>query len=161
MHLSFYSTLDRQLPDLVKDRVVLIGTIAPSFKDYHLTSNRTPEQPEIAGVIVHAHMVSQILSAVGDNRPLLTWLPEWKEVILLWGCSLVTGLWFCYFTSSVYRGIAVTTTLLVIPGIGYILFLKGIWLPIVASVLVVVTMAGTIVFWTTFRQRPKRPVPKV
>ncbi|VEP14382.1 conserved membrane hypothetical protein [Hyella patelloides LEGE 07179] len=144
--------LDKQLPNLVKDRIILIGTTAPSFKDYHFTSNRTAEQPEIAGVIVHAHMVSQILSAVRDDRPLLTWLPEWGEVILLWGCSLVTGFWFFYLISSVYRGIAVTTTLLVIPGIGYILFLKGIWLPIAASVLVVVTMAGTIVFWTTFRQ---------
>lgn len=146
-------SLDEQLPNLVKDRIVLIGTTAPSFKDYHPTPNHIAERTEMAGVTIHAHMVSQIVSAVEDNRPLLTWLPEKTEILFVWGCSVAVAFCFWCFRSTVYRGIGVIITLLFIPGIGYILFLEGWWLPIVPGVLVIATTVVTIVSWTTLRHK--------
>ena len=147
--------LSRDLADLVKDRIVLIGTTAPSFKDYHPTSIYTTEelQVEIPGVTIHAHAIGQLLSAVKDNRPLISWLPEWGEILVILGCSLVAGSCFWCFKSSVYRGIALGVIILLIPGIGYVALVSGVWLPIVPELLVVVTTAGVIMARTRFRDR--------
>lgn len=144
---------DRKLRQLIKNRVVLIGTTAPSFKDYHPTPIQTAEQTEMAGVMIHAHTVSQILSAVEDDRPLIIWLPEWAEILVVWGYSLLVGFWFWCFRSSVYRGIALSVIILLISGIGYVAFLSGMWLPIVPELIVVVSTAGAIIARTRLRSR--------
>ncbi|MDJ0595762.1 MAG: CHASE2 domain-containing protein [Pleurocapsa sp. MO_226.B13] len=70
---------DRFDPAWVKGKVVLIGVTATSVPDFHDTP-----WGEIRGLYVHAHVVSQIFSAVEDNRPLLWWLPWWGDA--LWIC---------------------------------------------------------------------------
>ena len=144
---------DRELRNLVKDRIVLIGTTAPSFKDYHPTS--VQKQVEMAGVMIHAHTISQILSAVEDDRPLITWLPEWAEILTVWGCSLTIGFCWC-FKSFVYRGTTLGIMMLLIPGIGYVAFLSGVWLPIVPELLVVITTTGVIMAEKRLRHRKYR-----
>ena len=144
---------ERELSDLVKDRAILIGTIASSFKDYHRAPICTTEKEEIPGVMIHAHMLSQILSAVEDNRPLLTWLSEAGEILLIWSCALVAG-GCCYcFRSSTHQGIAFTITILLIPGIGYVAFLSGLWLPIASCFFAALLGTGTIVLQTKIALR--------
>ncbi|MDJ0636845.1 MAG: CHASE2 domain-containing protein, partial [Xenococcaceae cyanobacterium MO_188.B29] len=53
-------------PNLVKDKIVLIGTTAPSIKDRFDTPYSSNEKTQ-AGIVIHAQMVSQILSLVLDN----------------------------------------------------------------------------------------------
>jgi CHASE2 domain-containing sensor protein len=70
---------DRFLPELVRDRIVLIGTTAPSFNDHNwLTPYSTGNWSvhTMSGLEIQAHMVSQILSAVLDERPLIWWLSK-------------------------------------------------------------------------------------
>ena len=136
---------DRKLHNLVKDRAILIGTTARSFKDHHRASICTREVHEIPGVMIHAHMVSQILSAVKDNRPLLTWLPEWVEIASIFGCTLVASIWCYCLKSSTHQGVAFAITILLIPGIGYVVFLSGLWLPIVPGFLSATVATGAIV----------------
>ncbi len=59
-------------PEWVKDKIVLIGTTAPSAKDLFFTPYSAAEQENLrmAGVLIHAQMVSQILSAVLNQRSL-------------------------------------------------------------------------------------------
>lgn len=147
------SASDRDLQDLVRDRIVLIGTTAPSFKDFHPTPISTVEQTEMPGVMIHAHMVSQILSAVENNRPLITWLSEWTEILPIWGCASIAGFWCWCFGSPTSQGITFTTTILLIPGIGYIVFLSGVWLPIVSSLMAATTTTGIIIFGTKLQHR--------
>jgi len=75
----------------VKDKIVLIGTTAPSGKDLFLTpySAAQTENSKMAGVEVHGQILSQILSAVLDSRPLLGWWPEWAEIpwIVFWAVA--------------------------------------------------------------------------
>ncbi|MDF5732258.1 MAG: CHASE2 domain-containing protein, partial [Rhizonema sp. PD38] len=70
-------------PDAVKNRIILIGVTADSAGD----NSFTPYGNEMPGVIIHAQMVSQILSAVLDGRPLLWGLPFWGEVLWVWSWS--------------------------------------------------------------------------
>ncbi len=67
--------------EAVRDRIVLIGTVDPSFKDYWQTpySRSTAVDEKTYGVFMQAQMVSHLLGAVLDNRPLLKTYPEWSE----------------------------------------------------------------------------------
>ncbi len=125
--------------DLIKNRIVLIGTTADSFNDLRWSTPYTQEKwphSQIAGVIVQAHMVSQILSAVLDNRPLLSVLPKWSEYLWIWSWSLV-GATIALNIQSIRRLIlAAIISMGVLYGICVYVFILGIWAPIVPSMLV-------------------------
>ncbi|MHC5827097.1 MAG: CHASE2 domain-containing protein [Nostoc sp.] len=64
--------------DLLKDKVVIIGVTANTVSDTWSTPYSTAQQDyqEISGVFIQAQMVSQVLSAVLDQRPILWVLPD-------------------------------------------------------------------------------------
>ncbi len=71
-------------PDLVKNRIILIGVTAESINDNYYTPYS--DEQIIRSVFLQAQMVSQILSAALDGRPLLEVLPAWGDAvwILVW-----------------------------------------------------------------------------
>ncbi|MGB3293616.1 MAG: CHASE2 domain-containing protein, partial [Phormidesmis sp.] len=71
-------------PASIRDRIVLIGTTADSFGD-----NWQTPYGQTKGVFMQAQMVSQLISAVLDNRALITVWPDWREVawIVFWGST--------------------------------------------------------------------------
>ncbi len=90
-------SLDRVLngelkPEAVRNRLVLIGVTAKSGNDYWMTpQGKTPFQKQ-AGVFIHAHMMSQIISTVLDKRPIY-WVWELPiEIIWIGGWSLLGGI---------------------------------------------------------------------
>ncbi|GAB1544448.1 hypothetical protein NUACC21_71240 [Scytonema sp. NUACC21] len=139
--VSVAKVLNGQLnPDWVKDKIVLIGVDAQSAKDYFLTpySMATTPYQEIPGVMLHAHMVSQILSAVLDNRPLLWVLPAWGEVLWICGWSLLTGIVAIYSLSQLKLTIFIIAELLTLYSCCFILLLYGCWMPFLPPALGVV-----------------------
>ncbi len=75
-------------PSLIKDKIVLIGTSAPSIKDIVPTPYQG-SQTFMPGVIAHSQMVSQILSVVLDDAPQFWFWSEWIEGLWIWGWSLL------------------------------------------------------------------------
>ncbi|OKH42836.1 sensor protein Chase2 [Calothrix sp. HK-06] len=80
----------------VKDRIIIIGTTAETFHDYWLTPyvNNESHSQEVPGIILQAQMVSQLISAVLDERPLLSSWSIGNETIWIWfwsnlGCVIV------------------------------------------------------------------------
>ncbi|MGL5922498.1 CHASE2 domain-containing protein [Chroococcidiopsis sp.] len=147
-------SLDAELPLLVKDRIVLIGTTAESFKDYHPTPSysTTSESRELPGVAIHAHMVSQILSAVLDDRPLLWWLPSWGENLWIWGWALVGSVLGWRWRSPLQLGLVTATALGILSGLCFVLLLKGGWLPLIPA-----AIAGAIATVVTYKvTQPER-----
>ncbi|NEP15533.1 MAG: CHASE2 domain-containing protein [Leptolyngbya sp. SIO4C1] len=134
--------LNNQLrPDWVQGRVVLIGTVAPSFKDYH----RVPHQAQkLPGVEIHAHAVSHLLSAVLEGQPLINPWGPWRAGIWIVGWSLV-GSWAVGRLR--YRALWLGTggLLLVMLGSSYGLFWVGAWVPVVAGGIAIVGSA--VVLW--------------
>ncbi|MBW4636554.1 MAG: CHASE2 domain-containing protein [Iphinoe sp. HA4291-MV1] len=138
-------------PEQVKDRIVLIGTTAPSFRDYSLTPYITEQgfSQEIPGVILQAQMVSQIISAVKDGRPLLLILPVWGEVLWIWGWSFVGGAIAWRYQSGRHLILAGGGAIGVLYILCLILFCSGIWVPLVPSALVLVVTGGTVAVYFT------------
>ena len=74
--------LDNQVqPEQVKDRIVLIG-VATASQDRYITPYSQRGAP---GVVIHAQMISNLLSAILEERPLIRFLPDWAE--FLWVLS--------------------------------------------------------------------------
>ena len=141
-------SIDAELPSLVKNRIILIGTTAPSFKDYFATPYSSgARSAEMPGIIVQGHMVSQILSAVLDRRSLLWWFPAWGENLWIWGWSVVGGLIVWYFRLPVQLGLASSTALVVLYGVCFVVLLQGGWVPLVpGAIALVVTVSSMIVY---------------
>ena len=144
---------DDRLRELIEDRIVLIGTVAKNFKDYHSTPYSEEGMP---GVTIHAHMISQILSAVEDKRSLIWWLPVWGEVVWLWGWALLGGLIGSSFLSPLRLGLISTAVLLILYGSCFVLLLSGGWFPLIPAILSGIGTGTTVVFYIRFNQSQRK-----
>ena len=146
-------SLDAELPNLVKDKIVLIGTVAKSFKDYFPTPYSAGQsEEELPGVVIHAHMVSQIISAVLEGRRMLWWLPGWGETLWVWGWSFVGGI-LVWRLRSPHLGGAIATALIVLSALCFVVLLLGGWIPLVPSALALLLTSGSLVAYTIFQNR--------
>ncbi len=169
---------DTELRDLVKGKIVLIGTIDMSYGDGHLTpySYSAANKPlkKMPGVEIQAHMVSQIVSAVRAQRAVLWWLPQWGgfqwgDFLVVWICSFIGGVMLvgCLQLQRYQRPALVGGTAFIIGSllIVYPLYQKfclvllsklGLWLPLVPSVLAwLFTAAVLMVIYIASQLKPK------
>lgn len=127
----------------VKDKVVLIGYTAPIARD-----NFETPYGQMAGIWVHAHMVSQILSAVFDKRPLVWVLPQWGsfqwgDTLWVFAWSITGGLltWRLRWRSLsegeslLYLGLAGGAATWVLYQICLVILTQGGWMPFIPSAL--------------------------
>jgi len=142
-------------PNWVKDRIVLIGVTAPISADNFSTPYSAGKWPyqKMPGVLVHAQMVSQILSAVLDKRPLLWTWSWWGEVCWVWGWSLVGGLIVWRIHRRIYLVLAASAAIAVLCGVCFGLLIEGGWVPLVPSALALVATCGSAIAFTAFPNR--------
>ncbi|WP_445634210.1 Histidine kinase [Nostoc sp. DSM 114161] len=123
----------------LRDRIVIIGITSPSRKDLIATSantsNYSPKRP-IHPVEIQAHAVSQIVSAVLDDRPLLnTWSDGWEYLwIFAWG---FLGIAIARLSKSPLANIIIvitTTSSLLVTC--YFLLTWGWWVPVIPTIIV-------------------------
>lgn len=145
----------------VHERLVLVGYTAPIARD----AVDTP-YGKMAGVWVHAHMVSQLLSAVIDQRPLIRGLPRWRS--LLWGdgawllgWSLIAGgvsSWLSVRKPRLRWSSWLLGWVLACAGLSWGLWglclmalVRGIWLPLIPALGSILLSGG----FAAFRGMPK------
>ena len=121
------------------------------------------------GVMIHAHMISQIISAVLDGRSLLVWWPETLEYLLIWSSSLVGGILAWYLLAS-FQGtwfliwankwpkclnqvqknciilVAGSGAIATLSAVCWFGLMNGIWLPLVPSGLGLICTGGIILY---------------
>ncbi len=124
-------------PSWVKDKIVLIGTTAPSTRDLFLTpySPVQKQNAKMPGVLLHAQMLSQILSAVLDGRSLFWLWPSWAEI--LWNCSwaVLGGVLAWRIQHPVRAVLSGCGTLIGLLAISFGIFSVGGWVPLVSPTL--------------------------
>jgi CHASE2 domain-containing sensor protein len=116
-------------PSAIKDRIILIGSINPSSNDFWATpfgSGFSQQQP---GVFIHAQMVSQILSAVSENRPLLYPIKLPPLIILSISCGLIGGS-IALIKIGYYRWLLLGGIVVIIYGGTWFGLTQGLWIPI-------------------------------
>ncbi|NET04659.1 MAG: CHASE2 domain-containing protein [Symploca sp. SIO2B6] len=139
-------------PEAVRDKIILIGATAPSANDYFLTPYSADQDSyrKMPGVVVQAQMVSQMISAVLDKRPLLWVLPEWVELLWIWSWSLVGGIIFWRFQSWQRWGL-IAIALGNLYAISLVILIQGGWVPLVPPALVLLCAGSAIVAYRTLR----------
>jgi CHASE2 domain-containing sensor protein/CheY-like chemotaxis protein len=158
--ISMQDVLEGHIPEgLMEDRVVLIGSIAPSTNDFFETpysSSWFAAAPLTPGVIVHANLASQIIAGAMEGRltlrgwsgtAQLIWIVVWS-VIGAAGSSWLETLNHREGKRKVWIlgtfGTAFSLASLLIGG-AYVSFLNGILVPVVAPTIAlgISTIAST------------------
>jgi CHASE2 domain-containing sensor protein len=137
-------------PDQIRDRVVIIGTTADTFGDYSLTPYRAEQGSHlrVPGVLLQAQMVSQLLSAALEGRPLITAWPLWTELLWIVAWSGVGGGLGWYWRRWIGWGLTAVVAIASLYGLCWVLLVYwGWWVPFVPAVLgLIVTGSSVVVF---------------
>lgn len=155
--VSLTQVLEQPLdPAWVRDRIVLVGSIAPSLNDFFYTplSSRLANTPQaVPGIVIHANIASQLLGAALDGRSSIRTLPEPLEWlwIVVWSSMGVIVPWQLLTTSQekplAYGGRVVVlcgflgSSLLFLSSYGA--FLVNVWVPTISPL--VASMASATV----------------
>lgn len=132
-------------PSFIRDKIVLIGvTDATRGNIYY----NTPYNQEISGVMFLAQMVSQILTAVEDRIPLMWFLPQWCDTILILIWSMVGSFCTLRFQSRILLGLTQGASLIILYGV-YLLFLLtiGCVLPLIPSGFAFIGASGCLIVY--------------
>jgi PAS domain S-box-containing protein len=161
--VSMTDVLENRIPpNILRDRIVLIGAVGSSFNDLSFTpysSSLFATPKRLPGVVIHANLISQILSGALEGRPFIHVWSEPREVlwILVWG--LIGGgvswtlLSFRPFRNNVAaRWIVYGVSICLIGGIltggSYLAFLASWWLPVVSPL---IAMTGSAIALIAYR----------
>lgn len=142
-------------PNSVKNRIVLIGTVAPSFNDHWLTPYSSGQRPiqTMTGLEIQAHKVSQILSSVLDNRPLIwSWSKQW-ETVWIWCWSIMGGIIVLGLGSRKLQIIVMIWAIVSLYSICFLLLLQGGWIPLIPGVLNLIITALSIFIYQKWWKR--------
>jgi CHASE2 domain-containing sensor protein len=136
-------------PDTIKGKIILIGTTAESFRDYSLTPyiNHQGNQQEIPGVALQAQMISQLLSAVLDGRPILRTWSLLHEIMWVSFWSIGGSLIAIYIKRPIYLilGIVILSIVLCLACFS-LLVIFGYWIPLIPPLIILGCSSVTIVF---------------
>lgn len=138
-------------PALVTDRVVLVGTIAPSVKDDFQTPLGLAR-----GVEVHAQIVSQLVRhGLGFDPAIRSW-SEGQERLWVLAWSLVAALAGVRAGSLTRLASTAFGGVLALLGLSYWAFVEGLWIPVVPPALGGLAAIVLVVAYVTQQERAER-----
>jgi CHASE2 domain-containing sensor protein len=116
----------------IENRIILIGTTAESYKDFH----QTPIAQDISGLMLQAHITSYLIDVALGHRSLIwvwnVWIDSaWVAIWVLGGVIIV-------FSSSTktFRYASLGFTVLLLGGFSWGMFsIIGVWLPFFPNLL--------------------------
>jgi CHASE2 domain-containing sensor protein len=134
-------------PNLVKDKIVLIGYTTETVKDFFYTpySGQRQNKQFMPGIVAHGQVVSQILGAVLDNKPMFWFWPEWAEIVWIAGWSIVGGTVASRMAHPAKLALTFAAILSGCCALGFGIFLLGGWVPVAAPALALILTGGSIV----------------
>jgi adenylate cyclase len=151
-NISLTEVLENPIsPDLMRGKVVLIGSTAGSLKDLFYTpyTNEKFATPrKMPGVVVHANLISQILGTALDNRPLIkSWSEPWEYLwIFVWSTIGATLSWQLRHNHRILTISIILAGCILIGGC-FLGFIWGWWIPVVPPIL---TLGGAAIFITQY-----------
>lgn len=153
-------------PDLMRDRLVLIGVSAESLQDLFNTPHSSTifNIPKwMPGVEIHANFTSQLLSAALEGRPMIKTWDKPSQWLWILGWSLVGALLSWTQRSSGgnqrhhWAAAKIFLAGVTLAGSSYLAFLNGWWIPFVPPLL---AMTGSAVAITAYIARTASEIRK-
>lgn len=134
-------------PAQFENKIVLIGSVAPSLKDEFFTpySASRENQFKMAGVIVHAQIISQLLDIAEGRQARYTFLPPSGELVWLFAWAGLTSLLTWKIRRPEMLLLAGITLPIALFGIGAIALTEFIWLPIFEPLLGILATGALVI----------------
>jgi adenylate cyclase len=145
-------------PQVINDKVVLIGVTAESVKDFFYTpySRGRQTDQQMSGIELHAHIVDQLLRfALDGNSPVATASDRYEEAwILLWSVmGGAIGLW----VRSPWRfSLSAASGLLLLGLADYLAFANGWWMPLVPPAMAWLLSAAVVTAYMSNQEKRQR-----
>jgi CHASE2 domain-containing sensor protein len=135
---------DKVPAEKIKDRIILIGTTDSTYHDYVLTPYTTAEGNlrEIPGVILQGQMVSQLLSAVLNGRPLIGTWNFAQDSLWIWGWAIGGGCLVICLRRPLYLVLGTGIAILILAGSCLALLQGGYWVPLIPAAIAIVSTEG-------------------
>jgi adenylate cyclase len=159
--ISFSDFLNKSIdPNLVKGKIVLIGSTAPSLKDRFATpySPALKENFQMPGVLIHAQMVSQILDTATGKRPLIWFWSEEVEILWIVSWILLGGIIGRITYHPITLAISSIASLAALSGTCFYLFINAGWVPLASPALSFLVMASFVVTYRAYHAQQKQQI---
>ncbi|MDZ7957083.1 MAG: CHASE2 domain-containing protein [Aulosira sp. DedQUE10] len=125
-------------PNWISDRIVLIGSTAPSLQDFvfipHSRRLMATAQP-IAGIELQAYFINELIAAALEGRPLLQVWPKLGEYLWIFGWSYLGAVAAWRIRHPIKISISILLFCLFLTLCAYLAFLSGLWIPFIPSLL--------------------------
>ncbi len=157
--VAFTDVLEGRIePDWVTDKVVLIGTVAPSSKDLFYTpyTSGREQSHQMPGVLIHGQMVSQILGAVLEDEPLVWCWAEWGEALWILFWAAVGGSLAWSLRRPAILSLAGVTAIALLWGASFAIFTQQGWVPIIAPAIACLVTGSVIVVYRSDRMQKQQ-----
>lgn len=158
--LSLSDLLSGQFTDsMIRDRIIIIGTTAPSAKDLFYTpfSEAAAIDHLMPGVVLHVQATSQLLSHVLDEQPLRGQFPEGVEIAWILLASGAGGALGWYVRRLWLLGCGVIGGSIVLISLPALAFMAGGWVPLLPANAAFVSSLVVIALYRT-RQPPQTAI---
>ncbi|WP_071190345.1 TIR domain-containing protein [Trichormus sp. NMC-1] len=137
---------NKVLAEKIKNRIILIG-----FTDRQARQADYWNTPygDVAGITLHGQMISQILSATLDNRPLIWWWSTGYETLWMFSWAVVGGVVCWRLNRTSHIAIAVVGSVACIYTVCYVIFLyQSGWIPLIPPALTLIATGAGVVYLT-------------
>lgn len=149
---------DRIFSGLMQNKIILIGSTAESLKDRFFIPYSNSYLTAPFGVEIHAHLISQILSAAIDGRPLIKVWDEPLEGMWIFLWSFVGGILGWNFLRIRSKVVSILVTSGILTLVCYLAFLAGWWIPIVPPLLTLVGSGFGIIAYIAYVEHEDREI---
>jgi CHASE2 domain-containing sensor protein len=153
-HFANQATIQKILADeennfqrQIKGKIVIVGL----YSEYNNVDTFLTPFGKKPGMIVQAQMVSQLVGAVLDKRPLIWWWPVWVDILWIIGWSTLGGLITWHFRRHV-AFFLILASLISQVVICYFIFRGGGWIPLLPPIIGFILTTGGVV-GQTYRLR--------
>jgi diguanylate cyclase (GGDEF)-like protein/PAS domain S-box-containing protein len=148
--VSFIEVLNGNVPkNWFEDRIVLIGSTAPSLQDLKLipySNSLTSKNPQpISGIELQAYFTHEIISTALEGKKLLKVWSEFMEWLWIGVWAYVGAIVRWRIRNSTINVLLILIFSLILTGTTYLLFLESWWIPLIPAL---ITYVASVIFIT-------------
>lgn len=154
--VSLREVLSDKVPEnLIKNRIILIGSTAPSLQDYVQTPYSTQfvgRAKTIAGVELQAHFINELIGGALYSRPLIKVWPDPVEYLWIWICAYSGVVTRYRIKATTASFLLILLSCCVLIGSAFVIFLDGWWIPLVPGLISLCSSVFVITWQITYVQ---------
>jgi adenylate cyclase len=144
--------------EAVRGKIALLGTDSSTVKDHFSTPHSAghPDDPEMLGMEIHAHAISQLIRfAHGESKPITSWSQRTEFGWTLLWCVLGGALGY-WNRSGWFTAVAGVGGWIALLGACRVAIGASLWIPIVPPLLASAASAALVTGYRAFREHAER-----